>query len=52
MTNKKDVCQITAIDEKKVRAVRKLMLDDGIFASLSDQILSTFLILRPPGLTK
>ncbi|MFQ5884759.1 MAG: ArsR/SmtB family transcription factor [Thermoplasmata archaeon] len=36
MTNKKDVCQTRAINEKKVQAVRKQMLDDEIFLSLSD----------------
>jgi DNA-binding transcriptional ArsR family regulator len=36
MTNKKDVCQMKAIDEKKVRAVTEQMLDDRIFAGLSD----------------
>lgn len=36
MNNKKDVCQIRTINEKKVYAVRRQMLDDDIFTNLSD----------------
>ncbi|MEE9223196.1 MAG: metalloregulator ArsR/SmtB family transcription factor [Thermoplasmata archaeon] len=36
MNGKKDVCQIKAIDEKKVQSVRGQMLDDDVFSSLSD----------------
>lgn len=36
MNIKEDVCQPRIINEKKVHAVRKQMLDDGIFVSLSD----------------
>jgi len=36
MHDKEDVCQIRAINESKVSAVKQQMLDDNIFTSLSD----------------
>ncbi len=36
MNDKEDICQIRAINEKKVANVRKQMLDERIFISLSD----------------
>lgn len=36
MNGKKDVCQVKAIDEKKVQSVKGQMLDNDVFASLSD----------------
>lgn len=34
--NKKYVCQINVINERKVRAVRRKMLNDDVFANLSE----------------
>lgn len=36
MTEKVDVCQVNMIDEKKVLAVKKQMLDEDAFSDLSD----------------
>ncbi|UCD91816.1 MAG: helix-turn-helix transcriptional regulator [Methanobacteriota archaeon] len=36
MNGKKDICQIKAIDEKKVQSVKGQMLDDDVFSNLSD----------------
>lgn len=36
MNDEVDVCQVKAINEEKVYAVRRQMLDDSIFALLSD----------------
>ncbi len=36
MSNREDVCQVRVINEKKVSAVRRQMLEDDIFASLGD----------------
>jgi len=36
MNNKKYVCQVNIINEKKVRAVRRKMLNDAVFINLSE----------------
>ena len=36
MNNREDVCQISIINKKKVRAVRKKMLNDDVFTNLSE----------------
>jgi len=41
MSNREDICQVKVINKKKVSAVRRQMLEDDIFANLSD----TFKIL-------
>ena len=36
MNDKEYVCQVNAINEKKVKAVRRQMLNDDVFTSLSE----------------
>jgi len=36
MNTREDVCQINVINERKVRAVRRKMLNDDVFANLSE----------------
>ncbi len=36
MTDSDDLCQVSLVDEKKVAEVRKTMLDEEVFTSLSD----------------